>query len=539
MSKTDQPIPQKKVVDIYCRVSTDEQENNTSLEGQEVEARQFCNDNNLIIGEIHHEIFTGYKYRERKKLDSIRHRYRDGKIQGVVVRTLDRLSRAQSHVAILIEEMEHHNITLYSVKEVIDETPMGKFARMVLSFVAEMEREKILDRTLTGRTNKALQGKLSSGGPKVTYGWQWNNPIEKDFLVHDEEAVKVLRQAAQEYIDGTSFHLIALQLTAERVPRPDGSLGEWYPDTLRRALSDPRMTGKNVQIFNHKNRTAKQHLTPVTLPDGTYPAILSDDIYAKILERMAISAKQSTRNARYPEMYLLRAGFARCSYCNYSITTRSFTDSYGKIRHTYYCGNYHKCKPFAVPADKIDTAVWNALVQLADHTTLLEESIELAMKNRSIDADLRATEATLTEWKAKIVNYEEDLGDPGLRGDTRAGIRTLLNAAYAMVEDLEKERAALVMSSIDRDKERTEYERVLEWCKKVKSEREELSYSKKRDFLRMLGVYVLIDRLKQRGAEPTWDIKVALPAIQEIIYQGNIDAIGQLETNNRKTHSLK
>ncbi len=117
--------------------------------------------------------------------------------------------------------------------------------------------------------------------------------------------------------------------------------------------------------------------------------------------------------------------------------------------------------------------------------------------------------------------------------------RTLLNTAYAMVEDLEKERAALVVSSIDRDKERTEYERVLEWCKKVKSEREELSYSEKRDFLRMIGVYVLIDRLKQRGAEPTWDIKVALPAIQEIIYQGSIYTIGQLENNNRKTHSLK
>jgi DNA invertase Pin-like site-specific DNA recombinase len=528
-----------KIVDIYCRVSTDEQENNSSLEGQEAEARQFCKDNNLIVGEVHHEIFTGYKYRERKKLNLMRQRYRDEKIRGIVVRTLDRLSRAQSHIAILMEEMEHHNITLYSVKEVIDETPMGKFARMVLSFVAEMEREKILDRTSTGRINKALQGKLSSGGPKITYGWRWNNPVEKDFLVHDEEAVKVLRQAAQEYIDGISFHGIALRLTAEEVPRPDGSLGEWYPDTLRRALSDPRMTGKNLQIFNHKNRTAKQHLTPVALPDNTYPTILSDDIYTKILERMAISAKQSTRNAKYPEMYLLRAGFARCSYCNYSMTTRSFTDSYGKIRYTYYCGNYHKCKTFAVPADKIDTAIWNALVQLADHTTLLEESIELAMKNRSIDADLRAAEATLTEWKAKIVNYEEDLGDPSLRGDTRAGIRTLLNVAYAMVEDLEKERAALVISSIDRDKERAEYERVLEWCKKVKSEREELSYSEKRDFLRMLGVYVLIDRLKQRGAEPTWDIKVTLPAIQEIIYQGSIDTIGQLETNNRKTHSLK
>ena len=80
----------------------------------------------------------------------MRERYREGKIQGVVIRTLDRLSRSQTHVAILIEDMEHDGITLHSVKEIIDDTPMGKFARMVLAFVAEMEREKIMDRTITG-----------------------------------------------------------------------------------------------------------------------------------------------------------------------------------------------------------------------------------------------------------------------------------------------------------------------------------------------------------------------------------------------------
>jgi hypothetical protein len=179
-----------------------------------------------------------------------------------------------------------------------------------------------------------------------------------------------------------------------------------------------------------------------------------------------------------------------------------------------------------VPAEKLDVAVWDAVVQLADHVALLEESIELAMKNRSIDDDLRATEATLAEWKAKVTNYEGDLEDSSLRGDTRAGIRNLLNAAYAMVEELEKQRAQLVIFAIDRDKEREEYQRVLEWCKKVKSEREELSYTQKRDFLRMIGAYVLVDRLKQRGAEPTWDIKVALPAVQEIIYQGSTSTIG-------------
>ena len=85
-----------------------------------------------------------------------------------------------------MEEMEHYGVTLHSVKEVIDDTPMGKFARMVLAFVAEMEREKIMDWTITGKMNKARAGKVVSG-IKPLYGWKWHNPGEKDYLVLDED----------------------------------------------------------------------------------------------------------------------------------------------------------------------------------------------------------------------------------------------------------------------------------------------------------------------------------------------------------------
>ncbi len=130
------------IVDLYCRVSTDGQEENTSFDEQERAGRDYCHEHGLAVGMVHRETFTGYQYREREKLGLMRERYRDDKIQGVVIRTLDRLSRSQVHNAILMEEMEHHDITLHCVKESIDDTSMGKFTRMILSFVAEMEREK-------------------------------------------------------------------------------------------------------------------------------------------------------------------------------------------------------------------------------------------------------------------------------------------------------------------------------------------------------------------------------------------------------------
>jgi hypothetical protein len=132
-----------------------------------------------------------------------------------------------------------------------------------------------------------------------------------------------------------------------------------------------------------------------------------------------------------------------------------------------------------------------------------------------------------------LENYEGDLQDSSLRGSTRAGILHQLDAAYAMVEELEKQHAELMMHAIDRDKVHAEYEKVLDWCKQVKSDREELTYTQKHDFLYMLGATVLVQKQEYPGAEPTWDIRVALPKVQEIIYQGSDGVFGSSLSINR------
>jgi DNA invertase Pin-like site-specific DNA recombinase len=424
-------------VDGYTRVSTDPQEENTSFEEQERAIRQYCAENGLTVGIIHRETFTGYQYRERKKLETMRQRYRDGLIQGVVVRTLDRLSRSQTHVAILMEEME---------------------------------REKILDRTITGRVNAAKNGKIVSG-VKPLYGWQWHDAEAKDYLILDDDQARVLQRAAEEYANGESLYQIVYRFADEGIPPPKGET--WHIRTLRRILTDPRMTGENVMIFTVKNKRAKQPLDSVELPAGTYPRILNDELYTKVLDRAETNAALSTRNSRNPERFLLRAGFARCVYCDYVLTTQTVTNRKGTQYPMYMCPNQKTdCNHFRVPAPRLDEEVWGAVARLADHIPLLEQSIELAMKTRNPNDDLRAIEATLAEWQQTVKNYEHDLADNSLRGDTCTGISHLLDNAYAMVERLENDRAEVVVFQVDRDKEREEYEKILEWCRKVKSERE-------------------------------------------------------------------
>lgn len=516
------------IVDIYCRVSTDPQENNSSLDEQEQSGRAFCAENNLIVGQVHRETFSGYVYRERPKLTLMRERYREGKIQGVVIRTLDRLSRSQIHNAILMEEMEHHKVMLYSVKENLNaEDSVGKFIRMILSFVAEMEREKIMDRTITGRINRAKEGKIVSG-KGLRYGWKWHDPDVRDYIVLDDPAADIIRWASEEYASGVPCLNLVTQLNERCVPSPNGEK-LWVPRTLRRMLTDERNTGKNVRQFTTQSKKSKQNIEPVDMPDGTYPAIISEELFNRILMRAGANKEDSARNGSDPQQYLLRAGIARCSICNHAMVGRELHDKRsGSSWHIYECHKTHICPGHRVKANELDTKVWNDLVRLADHIPLIEQAINLATKTDTFEANLKAVEATLATWREQAENYTTDLQNPTLRGNTRASIVKLLDDANGMIEQFEAERAQILAGVYDKERERVAYAEILDWCKKVKEAREELTYTRKRDFLRMLGVTVLVDKRNRNIEEMSYDIRVGLPSIQELIYVQSENITGHL-----------
>jgi DNA invertase Pin-like site-specific DNA recombinase len=498
------------IVDIYCRVSTDPQEDNSSLDEQEQAGRDYCRVNNLVIGMVHREVFSGYAYRERDKLDLLRERYRTGIIQGVVIRTLDRLSRSQVHNAILMEEMEHHEVTLYCVKEDIDDTPMGKFIRMVLAFVAEMEREKIMDRTITGRINRAKEGKIVSGS-KAPYGWQWqyDDTGNKQVMLHTEEAA-VLRWLAEQYAEGVAAHSLRNQLDAQGIPSPTGIA--WNETSIVRLLSDQRITGKNAKIFAYQKRKTKQPLEPIDLPDGTYPAIISEELFALLQQRREINKAEAIRASKEPEEYLLRAGFVKCAYCHKFM---------GAVKHrkhyTYRCIHGEGGHTNVIDAKTLDAQIWEWLRRLADHVSLIEQAIALATNADTLEQDTKAIEQSIRTWQAKASNYLADLDDGNLIGDSRTAIRNALNNANRMIVQLEEERVQLMAGMIDREREQAAYQEILAWCKKVKESREELSYQQKRDFLRMLGVVIVIENVKPFYEHMLYHVEVALPTIQELI----------------------
>ncbi len=493
------------IVDLYCRVSTDIQEDNTSLEEQEAVGREYCRINGLTVGLIHREVWSGYQYREREKLSLMRERYRDGKIEGVVIRTLDRLSRSQVHNAILMEEMEHHKVTLHCVKEAIDDTPMGKFTRMILSFVAEMEREKIMDRTMTGRISMAKQGAFKEG-PKPLYGYKWHDEQAKDYRVIDETQADVCRWIHEEFDKGKGPRALLREVVAKDATR------KWTRGAIHKILSDPRRTGQYAQAFTRHQKDAKKPFEAVDLPAGTYPMIIEPELFAQNQERLRFNRAEAARQCKEPERFLLRAGYIRCEICKLTMYVNASRSRNAPI---YFCSDSGHSN--TVNSGSVDALVWGYMVRLADEIELIERAIQLATNNTASLREIAAIEHSIANSQTKIGQYTADIANPALKGTARDVILGLLSDEYANLHIKQEEKSLVEAGIVDMEGLAAEAEKILAWCKTVKEARQELSYQQKRDFLRLLGIQVFIDKSDKRREDLIWRIEASLPEVQELI----------------------
>ena len=100
------PVPAPRAI-VYCRVSTSRQEEDgTSLDTQEAAGRAYCAERGYAVVAVFREVYSGAEFYSRKHLAEARRMLRDGEADVLVSYAIDRLSRRQSHVAIVADEVE-------------------------------------------------------------------------------------------------------------------------------------------------------------------------------------------------------------------------------------------------------------------------------------------------------------------------------------------------------------------------------------------------------------------------------------------------
>ncbi len=226
---------------IYCRVSTAAQEDGTSLDTQEARCRDYAEERGWVIIGVYRDVYTGAELFDRPQLSALREVVRRREVDVVIAYALDRLTRNQAHLGVIVSEADYAGVTLEFVTERLEDTPEGRLLQSVRGYVAEIERLKIAERTQRGRRARTERGKLLPGG-RPPYGYRWRD-ADKGALDIDPLTCSVVQRIFREYAAGVPLRTLADRLTSEGVSTATGR-PKWVATTLRDMLRNPAYMGQ-------------------------------------------------------------------------------------------------------------------------------------------------------------------------------------------------------------------------------------------------------------------------------------------------------
>ena len=234
-----QPLAQKVIA--YCRVSTDNQKEEGTINLQVDTIKEYCQKKGFDLVDTFKDEGVSGGLEDRPALASL-FNFLEGEggkeIQAVIVWKLDRLARdlyIQEH---LIKKLELLGKRLISTKEAdLDSSdPMRKAFRQFMGIVAELEKAFITMRLTGGRIQKAKQGGYAGGGVALGYVAK-----EKELQPAEKETEIVKTIFALKRRRRLSINKIARFLQEQGYQTKRG--GSWYASTVSYVLKNPIYKG--------------------------------------------------------------------------------------------------------------------------------------------------------------------------------------------------------------------------------------------------------------------------------------------------------
>ena len=244
-------MKQSKKLVGYCRVSTNNQKEEGTIELQEKSIKKYAEKNNCELVKIFKDngVSGGSELENRPGLAELFSYAEDDKeVEGVLIFKLDRLARdlyIQEH---LIKKLEGLNKKLISIKEpnLDSKDPMRKAFRQFMGIVSELEKAFITMRLSGGRINKAQKGGYAGGATALGYKTK-----DKKLIIHEEQAEIIRMIFKMKRYKRMGLREIARELNEKGVPATRG--GKWYAGTIKYILENPLYKG----IAHYKENNVK------------------------------------------------------------------------------------------------------------------------------------------------------------------------------------------------------------------------------------------------------------------------------------------
>ena len=336
----EQIIDTRLPVCAYARVSTNNEEQEDSLERQRERYTQLINGRpDWKLVEIYADPgITGTRADLRKGFQRMLEDCRTGKVKKILVKSISRFARNTVDALKYIQELKELGVSVYFETQNIDTlSPGGEVLITILAAMAEQE-----SRNMSTNIKWAYQKKFQEGEIQLNYAWflGYTRDENKNLVIVPEQA-KTVRRIYREYLNGKSFSAIAKGLTEDGIATPSGKT-RWQSGTVQSIVTNEKYYGcaylgktckKDVLS---KKRVESDEMYYV---ENSHPAIIPketwDLVQAEMTRRKEFRTSTKTGMGRYTSKYPFSKKLI-CGECGVPFRRHALTHKGENVR-TWVC----------------------------------------------------------------------------------------------------------------------------------------------------------------------------------------------------------
>jgi site-specific DNA recombinase len=437
---------------IYCRVSTHDQKDNTSLPEQERMCLERAQERGYAVIEIVKEDISGAKV-DRPGMNQVLDLAADSAFDILLIADLDRFARSPEAKILIKRELENYGVKIEYVLKDFSDDPSGRLMEDIFTAIASHERELIRMRSMRGKRAGARMGISMAGGP-TKYGYGCDPERGADRVYIDDCEAEVVKYIYDLYTkEKIGIPSITQRLNDEGYkPR---QARQWATSVVYGILIDPYYMG--LSYFG-KTKQVNGKTTPNDPADWigvSVPAIIDEKTYLAAQRQRKDNNRQNPRNQK---KYYMLSGRITCDVCGSLMSGTHSSNRYTKKDGTeryYFSRRYrcykdstsHKaaggepCKSY-ISADVVEDIVWGYIFSLiSDPQAMADAFLDHQQKRESETEKLKSRRGILEQEINKLTAAREKLLDLMINSDnlTKEAIQTRLKNIDDQQRSLEAE----------------------------------------------------------------------------------------------------
>nr|DAT59255.1 MAG TPA: integrase [Caudoviricetes sp.] len=342
INQVDFSIFKKTRVAAYCRVSTDSDEQELSLDTQRNHYESYIKANSEweYAGIYYDDGISGTKTAKRDGLLRLVEDCEKGLIDLVITKSISRFSRNTTDCLALVRKLLNYDVYIIFEKENIHTASME--SELMLAILASMAESEV--RSISENEKWSIKKRFQNGTYIFSYPPYGYANVDGEMVIVPEQA-EIVKQIFADCLAGKSTHIIAKELNERGIPSRKG--GKWTGGTINGILVNEKYIGaalyqKTYTDENFKRKRNYGEEEQYYCEDHHEP-IIDKDTFEKakeaIRQRGLEKGNCSEDTSKYQNRYAM-SGKIKCGECGRSFKRRYHYISHGKSYNAWCCGGH-------------------------------------------------------------------------------------------------------------------------------------------------------------------------------------------------------